>query len=244
MGRLFIAEKPSLARAIADVLPQAQRRDNYIECGSDIVAWCAGHILELADAEAYNPDFKQWKLEHLPISPAEWKLTVKTPELLKTIKSLLPRVDVVVNAGDPDREGQLLVDEVLYFLSYRGAVERVLIRDLNPAAVRKALGALQPNAKFRRLYDAAVGRQRADWLYGINMTRLYTVLGRAGGYQGWDSVDRARANAVARSHRSSRPRGRELRPEGLLLARRRRRRRRSSLRSHLAAGRQRRPRAR
>ena len=184
MRRLFIAEKPSLARAIADVLPQAQRRDNYIECGSDIVAWCAGHILELADADAYNPDFKQWKLEHLPISPFEWKLAVKTPELLKTIKSLLPRVDVVVNAGDPDREGQLLVDEVLYFLNYRGPVERVLISDLNPAAVREALGALQPNAKFQRLYEAAVGRQRADWLYGINMTRLYTVLGRAAGYQG------------------------------------------------------------
>ena len=119
-----------------------------------------------------------------PSRLTEWKLAVKTPELLKTIKSLLPRVDVVVNAGDPDREGQLLVDEVLYFLNYRGPVERVLISDLNPAAVRKALGALQPNAKFRRLYDAAVGRQRADWLYGINMTRLYTVLGRAAGYQG------------------------------------------------------------
>ncbi len=184
MRRLFIAEKPSLARAIADVLPQPRRLGNYIECGSDVVAWCAGHILELADADAYDPDFKQWKLEHLPISPSEWRLTVKVPELLETIDSLLSRVDVVVNAGDPDREGQLLVDEVLYFLGYRGAVERVLISDLNPAAVRKALGALQPNANFRRLYDAALGRQRADWLYGINMTRLYTVLGRAAGYQG------------------------------------------------------------
>lgn len=184
MRRLFIAEKPSLARAIADVLHQPQRRDNYIECGPDIVAWCAGHILELADADAYNPDFKQWSLDHLPISPSEWKLAVKTPDLLKTIKALLPRVDVVVNAGDPDREGQLLVDEVLHFLNYRGRVDRVLISDLNPAAVRKALGSLQPNANFRHLYDAAVGRQRADWLYGINMTRLYTVLGRAAGYQG------------------------------------------------------------
>ena len=184
MRRLYIAEKPSLARAIADVLPQPHRRDNYIECGSDLVAWCAGHILELASADAYDPDFKQWRLEHLPITPTEWQLAVKTPDLLKTIKSLLPRVDVVVNAGDPDREGQLLVDEVLEFLRYRGPVERVLISDLNPSAVRKAINALQPNTKFRSLYDAAVGRQRADWLYGINMTRLYTVLGRNAGYQG------------------------------------------------------------
>jgi DNA topoisomerase-3 len=183
MRRLFVAEKPSLARAIADVLSQPQRRDNYIECGPDIVAWCAGHILELAEADAYDPAFKSWQLEHLPITPTEWKLAVKTPDLLKTIKALLPRVDVVVNAGDPDREGQLLVDEVLHYLGFRGRVERVLISDLNPSAVRKALGALQPNSNFRSLYDAALGRQRADWMYGINMTRLYTVLGRQAGYQ-------------------------------------------------------------
>src|SRR5450631_963389 len=149
MRRLFIAEKPSLARAIADVLPEPRvRRDNYIECGSsDLVAWCAGHILELASADAYDPEFKAWRLEHLPITPTEWKLAVKTPDLLKTIKSLLPRVDVVVNAGDPDREGQLLVDEVLEFLRHRGPVERVLISDLNPSAVRKAINALEPNTR-------------------------------------------------------------------------------------------------
>jgi DNA topoisomerase III len=183
MRRLFVAEKPSLARAIADVLSQPRRRENYIECGEDIVAWCGGHILEMAEADAYNPEFKSWKLEHLPIAPTDWKLTVKTPDLLKAIKALLPRVDLVVNAGDPDREGQLLVDEVLHYLGFRGRVDRVLISDLNPSAVRKALGALQPNSKFQTLYDAALGRQRADWLYGINMTRLYTVLGRAAGYQ-------------------------------------------------------------
>jgi DNA topoisomerase-3 len=186
MRRLFIAEKPSLARAIADaLLTSPQRRDGYIESGNgDLVAWCAGHILELADADAYDPEFKRWRLEHLPIAPEHWKLSVKTPDLLKTIKSLLPRADVVVHAGDPDREGQLLVDEVLHFLGFRGPVERILISDLNASAVRKAFGSRQPNSNFRRLYDAAVGRQRADWLYGINMTRLYTVLGRNAGYQG------------------------------------------------------------
>jgi DNA topoisomerase-3 len=192
MSRLFIAEKPSLARAIAEVLPgPPRRRDNYLECDNgDLVAWCAGHILELAPPDAYNPDYKTWALTHLPITPTTWKLTPTVPDLLKTIKALLPRTTTVVHAGDPDREGQLLVDEVLEFLGYRGPVERVLISDLNPPAVRTAIASIQPNAKFRRLYDAALGRQRADWLYGLNMTRLYTVLGRAGGYSGVLSVGR------------------------------------------------------
>ena len=190
--RLFIAEKPSLARAIADALPgSAQRRDGYLECSNgDVVAWCAGHILELAPPDAYDPDFKQWRIEHLPITPRDWKLTVTAPDLLKTIKVLLPRASVVVNAGDPDREGQLLVDEVLVFLGYRGRVDRVLVNDLNVPAVRKSIDRIESNEKFRCLYEAALGRQRADWLYGINMTRLYTVLGRQAGYQGVLSVGR------------------------------------------------------
>lgn len=192
MSRLFIAEKPSLARAIADAIPgPAQRRDGFIECGNgDRVAWCAGHILELAAPDAYNADYKQWRLEHLPITPRNWKLVVTSPDLLNTIKSLLSRASVVVHAGDPDREGQLLVDEVLVFLGYRGPVDRILISDLNVGAIRKALNAIEPNAKFHNLYNAALGRQRADWLYGLNMTRLYTLLGRAGGYDGVLSVGR------------------------------------------------------
>jgi len=103
---------------------------------------------------------------------------------------LLKSAERVVHAGDPDREGQLLVDEVLQFLGYQGPVDRLLISDLTPAAVRKALGELRPNAKFRGLSEAALARQRADWLYGINLTRLYTILGRAGGYDGVLSVGR------------------------------------------------------
>src|SRR4051812_2588838 len=190
--RLFIAEKPSLARAIADVLPgPQQKRAGFIECGrGDIVTWCAGHILELAEPEAYRPEYKTWSIEHLPISPEHWKLSVSAPDLFKNIKALLPKAREVVHAGDPDREGQLLVDEVLDHLSYRGPVSRILVSDLNPAAVRKALEHLQPNSKFRGLYDSARARQRADWLYGLNLTRLYTVLGRAGGHDGVLSVGR------------------------------------------------------
>ncbi len=190
--RLFLAEKPSLARAIADALPgPQQRRDGFILCGrDDVVAWCAGHILELAPPDAYHPAYKRWALDQLPIVPRDWTLVAKAPDLLKTIRGLLPRASRVVHAGDPDREGQLLVDEVLDHLGYRGPVQRLLISDLNPPAVRKALGELQPNARFRELYEAALARQRADWLFGMNLTRLYTLLGRAGGYDGVLSVGR------------------------------------------------------
>jgi DNA topoisomerase-3 len=190
--RLFIAEKPSLARAIAEALPgPKERAKTHIACGDgNVVAWCAGHILETATPEAYGAQYKHWRLGDLPIIPREWKLDVSTPELLKSIKTLLKRATCVVHAGDPDREGQLLVDEVLHFLRYTGPVERLLIRDLSPDAVRRQLGALEPNAKYRPLYESALARQRADWLYGMNMTRLYTLLGRAAGYDGVLSVGR------------------------------------------------------
>jgi DNA topoisomerase-3 len=191
--RLFLAEKPSLARAIAEALPGPRaRRDGYIECGGgrDVVAWCAGHILELAAPDAYDPRLKEWRVLDLPITPERWLLVPTAPDLLKTIKALLPRAARVVHAGDPDREGQLLIDEVLEFLQYRGPVDRLLISDMNPAAVRNSLAAMQTNARFRGLYEAALARQRADWLYGINLTRLYTVLGRAGGHDGVLSVGR------------------------------------------------------
>src|SRR5450432_584903 len=190
--RLFIAEKPSLARAIAEVLPAPRvRRDGYYQCGTeDIVAWCAGHILELAEPEAYDPRFRDWRVEDLPIAPDRWILLPTAPDLLRTIETLLPRATRVIHAGDPDREGQLLIDEVLQFLRYRGPVDRLLISDLSFDAVRRQLDALEPNAKYRPLYESALARQRADWLYGLNMTRLYTLLGRAAGYKGVLSVGR------------------------------------------------------
>jgi DNA topoisomerase-3 len=190
--RLFLAEKPSLGRAIADVLPPPHKKTRtFIECGDgNVVAWCAGHILETAPPEAYAPAYKSWRLGDLPIAPTEWKLSVSAPALLKGIQALLKDATRVVHAGDPDREGQLLVDEVLLFLGYKGPVDRLLVRDLRPDAVRRALGALEPNAKYLPLYESALARQRADWLYGMNMTRLYTLLGRSGGYDGVLSVGR------------------------------------------------------
>ena len=196
--RLFIAEKPSLARAIADALPAPQKRERlHIECGDrDVVAWCAGHILQTAPPEAYAGEYKTWRLEHLPIAPRDWKLEVSSPDLLQSIARLLKRAERVVHAGDPDREGQLLVDEVLHFLGYEGPVDRLLVSDLRPEAVRRQLRALEPNGKYRPLYQSALARQRADWLYGMNMTRLYTLLGRAAGYEGVLSVGRVQTPLI------------------------------------------------
>ncbi|WP_443090268.1 DNA topoisomerase III [Basfia succiniciproducens] len=196
--RLFVAEKPSLARAIADVLPKPhQRGDGFIKCGeNDCVTWCVGHLLEQAEPDAYNPMFKQWRLEHLPIVPEKWQLIPRkeVAKQLKTVENLIHQADQLVNAGDPDREGQLLVDEVFNYANLstdkRNAIQRCLVSDLNPAAVEKAVKKLQPNTNFIPLATSALARARADWLYGINMTRAYTIRGRQAGYNGVLSVGR------------------------------------------------------
>lgn len=194
--RLFIAEKPSLGRAIADVLPKPHiKGDGFIETAQgDVVTWCIGHLLEQAEPDAYDAAYKQWRMEPLPIIPEQWQLVAKpkTRSQLTAIKGLIKRADCVVNAGDPDREGQLLVDEVIAHLGYpkHKPVQRCLISDLNPPAVRRALETLRDNKEFVPLAVSALARSRADWLYGINMTRAYTLLGRKAGCSALLSVGR------------------------------------------------------
>jgi len=190
--RLIIAEKPSLARAIAAAMPGNSRQaGHHLQCSNgDVVAWCAGHILETAPPEDYTAGLKHWSLETLPIIPDHWKHRVSRPELVDSLGMLLARATRVVHAGDPDREGQLLVDEVLLHLGWKGPTDRLLVTDLSPPAVRRALDALEPNERYRPLFEAALARQRADWLYGMNLTRLYTLRAGLAGYRGVLSVGR------------------------------------------------------
>ncbi|WP_110691146.1 DNA topoisomerase III [Salinicola endophyticus] len=191
--RLIVAEKPSLARAIAAALPTpAVRREGYLEAGDTCVSWCLGHLLEQAPPEAYDPRYQQWRLDDLPIVPSRWQL-VPRPQArgqIAVLRKLLKRATSVVHAGDPDREGQLLVQEVLDHLGWRGPLQRLLVQDLNRPAVAKALARLEDNQRYQPLFAAAEARSRADWLYGINLTRAWTLIGRQAGYDGLLSVGR------------------------------------------------------
>ncbi|MFG1498129.1 DNA topoisomerase III [Saccharospirillum sp. HFRX-1] len=195
--RLFIAEKPSLGRAIAAALPgQQQRQDGCVTVGDTVVTWCIGHLLEQAEPDAYDPAFKQWSFNTLPILPDQWQYQAKrqTAKQLAVVRKLVKQADQLIHAGDPDREGQLLVDEVLHYLKVPKAkldsTQRCLINDLNPSAVKRALDKLQPNRDFQSLSVSALARARADWLYGINLTRAVTLGGRNAGYQGVLSIGR------------------------------------------------------
>ncbi|NUF26830.1 DNA topoisomerase III [Gilliamella sp. ESL0254] len=196
--RLFIAEKPSLARAIADVLPKPHQKGNgFIKASNgDVVSWCIGHLLEQATPEIYDPRYKKWAINDLPIVPEQWILMPKdnTKKQFNILVDLIKSADQIVHAGDPDREGQLLVDEVLNYCQLppdkRKAIQRCLISDLNASAVEKSLQQLRSNQDFIPLSTSALARARADWLYGINMSRLCTIVGQKNGYRGVLSIGR------------------------------------------------------
>ena len=194
---LYIAEKPSLGRAIAAALPGPQQKgQGWIRCGKGedaiTVSWCIGHLLEPAEPARYNPAWKKWRLEHLPMFPEQWELMPKegVQQQLSVLQSLIRKADTITHAGDPDREGQLLVDEVIRYVGTGAPVRRVLINDLTPAAVARAIKSPRDNKEFRRLSHSALARQRADWLYGINLTRYYTLSYQQQGKDGVYSVGR------------------------------------------------------
>ena len=191
--KLFIAEKPSVAKAIAAELGVLSRGDGFIACRGDItITWCFGHLLEQAEPDAYLPDDiprtkkgrKIWRLEDLPIFPQRWLSDAKSDrgakKQLVAIGKLLKKADTVVNAGDPDREGQLLVDEVLEHYRNTKPVERFWVSAVDPGSIRKGLGKLLDNRNYAGMRDAARGRSRADWLLGMNLSRAYTLTNRDG----------------------------------------------------------------
>ena len=178
--RLFIAEKPSVGRELSQVLPNAKsakRHDGYIVQGDDVITWAFGHMLEQVEPGDYDEKYKFWRFDSLPILPTSWKLKIKasSAKQFKVISGLIKKATTIVNAGDPDREGQLLIDEMLDYLGNTKPVERVLLNALDEKSMRYALEHMQDNAKYQPLKDSALARSRADWLMGMNLSRAYTL---------------------------------------------------------------------
>ena len=185
--KLFIAEKPSLAQAIAAGIGVGKKFDGYISLndGAEIVTWCYGHILEQLNPGEYDAKYQWWKMEDLPIIPNVWRLKVKSDaaKQFKIIRDLISKATMIVNAGDPDREGQLLIDEVLEYVGNKKPVQRILLNALDEKSVKQSLKNLRNNQDFQGLKNAALGRSRADWLIGMNLSRAYTIQARQAGYE-------------------------------------------------------------
>lgn len=178
--QLVIAEKPSVAKSIADVLGALDRQDGYFEGGGYLVSWCVGHLIELAEPESYGDQWKKWTYESLPVNPEHWQYEIKedTKEQYDVLYSLLhdSRVDEVVCATDAGREGELIFRLVYEQAGCSKPMKRLWISSMEESAIREGFENLKPGSDYDHLYHSALCRQEADWLVGINGTRLFTVL--------------------------------------------------------------------
>ena len=205
--RLFIAEKPSVAKAIAAELGETDRGDGFIQCGTDKITWCFGHMLEQAEPDDYTPEDvprnsngkKVWRVDELPIIPTTWILKPKddAKKQLAVIDKLITEATEVVNAGDPDREGQLLVDEVLEHFDNQSPVSRFWVSAQDSVSIKRGLAGLKENITYSGWADAARGRQRADWLIGMNLSRAYTLRAQRGGSRALLTVGRVQTPTLA-----------------------------------------------
>ena len=178
--RLVIAEKPSVAKSLAAVLGAATRRDGYLEGNGWLVSWCLGHLAGLADAAIYNPDYAKWRYDDLPILPESWRFTIAKDkrDQFDVLRTLLRREDVteVVNACDAGREGELIFRTVYCLAGCTKPMKRLWISSMEDSAIRDGFAHLRPGADYDGLHQAALCRAKADWLVGINATRLFSVL--------------------------------------------------------------------
>ncbi|EIT6901403.1 DNA topoisomerase III [Salmonella enterica] len=198
--RLFLCEKPSQARDIAKFIGAGQRGDGFLSGPGVIVTWARGHLLEQAEPEAYGEQYgNPWRLDVLPFVPQQWKLEVKKDgrAQFSVINRLLKQVDEVVIATDADREGEVIARELLEYCRFQGRVFRLWLSALDDASIRNALANIWPSEKTEALYRAGVGRGRADWVTGMNLTRLYTLKAREAGISGVISVGRVQTPTLA-----------------------------------------------
>lgn len=180
MSKLIIAEKPSVAQSIAKVLGATSRKEGYIEGGNYIVTWCVGHLAAMANAEVYDEKYAKWRYDDLPIVPQKWEYI---PEKDKTkqfdvIRELMNRddVDEIINACDAGREGELIFRTVYYLAGCTKTMKRLWISSMEDEAIREGMKKLRPGSEYDGLYRSALCRSRADWLVGINATRLFSIL--------------------------------------------------------------------
>ena len=180
MYNLIVTEKPSVARTISKVLGVTARRDGYLEGGGWIVSWCVGHLVELAPPGVYDPRFERWDRADLPILPEQWQYLVSssTQKQFDVLCKLMhrPDVDCIVCATDAGREGELIFRLVYHQCNCRKPVSRLWISSMEDAAIQAGFANLKPSTEYDSLYKAALCRERADWLVGINATRIFSCL--------------------------------------------------------------------
>src|SRR5699024_3282998 len=176
--RLVVTEKPSVAQSIAKVLKVRNRKEGYLEGNGYFITWCVGHLVGLADAKEYGEKYEKWDLKDLPILPDPWKQAVNPGKLkqFRTVKALMSRtdVDVIICATDAGREGELIFRNVYHYAGCRIPFVRLWISSMEDSAISEGFRSLQPSQNYDALYQSALARSHADWLVGINATRLYT----------------------------------------------------------------------
>lgn len=211
--KLYIGEKPSVGKAIAETLAKIHgltvkvhskdknNRPSSLTVGNFAISWLFGHILELAEPEYYDKDLEKWEesAHKLPFIPTEWVLlpTKDAKDQYKLITELVKASQVIVHAGDPDREGQLLVDEVLEKIGNKKPVKRILPNAIDESSMRKILAVEKPNEELIGLFNAGKGRSRADYIVGMNLTRAATIANQRNGFRGVISIGRVQTPTLA-----------------------------------------------
>src|ERR671917_950455 len=199
---LVIAEKPSVGRDVARVLPGPfEKSEGYLEGPEHVITWAVGHLVQLAEPEQYDPKFKKWRMADLPIVPDRFQLVVRderSKKQMSVVTKLLRRDDVdrVVNACDAGREGELIFAWTFEKASARKPVQRLWLSSMTTAAIRSAFQDLRPRAEYARLEQAARSRSEADWIVGMNATRAATIRLRSS-FDGAVSLGRVQTPTLA-----------------------------------------------